>query len=190
MNLRVINNENDEALAIVRPLYEESFKWNERRAWAQLLSLVNEPDMKLAIAEADLESTDGSHLREPVGFVIWWELGEWLYLEHFAVLPAVRGKQYGGQVVQLLKERASKLVLETSLPDSPENVRRIGFYERQGLVVNSFPYAQPPYRRAEMPVPMVLISSPTITDREEFALVTGLIRESVYERFYSQNNTF
>ena len=46
----------------------------------------------------------------------------------------------------LLAEKKRPMVLEVELPEDALTRRRIGFYERHGLVFNSYPYLQPPMR--------------------------------------------
>ena len=179
MHIDIIKNEHHEQLPFAQSLYESTFAWHERRNWQQLLALLGEPDMNFGVILK--QAMPG----EPVGFVIWWEFGEWLYVEHMAIEPDVRGEGYGKQVITYLAHLSgNKLVLEVDLPNSINAERRIGFYEGLGLVVCPITYIQPPYRKGEAPTPMSLMSMPSITDKTIFNKLTALIKEQVYERFY------
>jgi len=187
MKLHIIKRADDAYLSFVRGLYEESFRSYERRNWDQLMALLIQPEMTLAaVTEIDMEMDErtGGGLSRPVGLIISWEFNDWCYIEHFAIDPALRGRQYGTRIIQFMQGLYSKLVLETSLPDSEDNERRVRFYERLGLEVCPFSYAQPPYRRGEAPVPMVLMSKPAIREKDEYSKISGLIHDRVYERFY------
>jgi ribosomal protein S18 acetylase RimI-like enzyme len=179
MHVEIINTTFHKCLPFVQHLYETTFALHERRDWQQMLALLSEPAMHLGLIAGQ------AMLEQSVGFVMWWELNGWLYVEHMAIEPALRSKGYGKQVITYLTQlSANMLVLEVDLPDSDYAKRRIGFYERLGLVVCPITYVQPPYRKGEAPTPMLLMSMPAIKEVAEFNFITGLIRDQVYERYY------
>ncbi|MFL9483096.1 GNAT family N-acetyltransferase [Chitinophagaceae bacterium LWZ2-11] len=164
-----------QTLPFIKELYEQSFPIHERRLWSAMLSISDEPEMNLnVIKDAD----------DLIGFVIWWQIEEWLYIEHIAIDPLQRGKQYGSKIIELLIEKsANKLILEVEPPHDSISLKRIKFYERLNLAVIPFPYKQPPYRRGEDSLPMLLMSTPQIVNKEEFIKLSTAIKERVYERF-------
>ncbi len=142
---------------------------------------------------------------EFIGLVTCWRLGEkghdgecekesannaFLYVEHLATVPAVRGKGYGAQIIELLRAQyADKpIVLEVEPPvdgtldvdtiQSPSSYdiiqsssndithRRIRFYRRCGFELwKDKEYIQPPYS-AELPsVPLLLMSCDSLDGR-------------------------
>lgn len=74
------------------------------------------------------------------------------------------------QLLQLLQEPAMQL--------------SVNFYERLGYTMVDIDYHQPPYRKGEAVLPMLLMSHPAITDEMEAKAIAGSIRASVYERYY------
>ncbi|MDQ6812143.1 MAG: GNAT family N-acetyltransferase [Bacteroidota bacterium] len=158
----------------IKLLYERSFPLRERRTWEELVRLLEEPAMSLkAIANE----------QQFIGLVVYWQFEEWLYLEHFAIVPELRGQQFGRKVIEcLLQESFGKLILETEPSESQDSVRRIAFYEKCGLNIIPYPYQQPPYRREELSFPMLLISS-TQLNQNQYELIAALIKERVYDRF-------
>lgn len=156
--------------------YETSFPADERRSFESLRQLLSRADMHLCgLIEGD----------QLIGFIVYWHWPEMLFIEHFAVDPAQRGKQYGQQAIsELLRLESPFVILEVELPRDAISRRRIQFYERQGFSVNPFSYAQPPYQAGNPAIPMHLMSIPAITDQETFNLLSQLIKERVYERFY------
>ena len=171
----IINYEHP-ALSYIKSLYENTFPLYERREWIKLLSLLSNSKMQL---EAILDE------QQFIGFVIWWKLDNWLYLEHFAIERQHRGKQYGEKVLRMLISKANNpLILETELPADETASRRIKFYERAGLTTIAFPYFQPPYHKDEQPVPMQLMSTMSNINQRQFNQVVQFIREEVYEKFY------
>lgn len=199
MHFETIKDTAHRLLSFVRQLYEGSFAWYERRSWEQLAGLLKSEEMQLMVV-LDNEHENlpfkltpakgvlnplAAHRETAIGLIITWRLASWYYIEHLAVEPSLQGKQYGSRIIQYLSGIAkNRLILETSLPDSPDNERRIRFYERQGFMASPFPYVQPPYRLGEAPVPMVIMSMPVIEEKEEFNAITGLIRQEVYEKNY------
>ncbi|GAB2537449.1 GNAT family N-acetyltransferase [Spirosoma aerophilum] len=156
--------------------YENSFPPSERRTFCDLLRLLPYPEMHLC----GLVSED-----KLVGFIIYWQWEECLFVEHFAIDPGLRGRQYGQQALDIVfRQSASYVVLEVELPNDNLSIRRIAFYERQGFYLNVFPYAQPPYQRGNPSIPMHLLSTPAITSQQLFTEFSTLIYERVYQRFY------
>lgn len=170
-----IRSHNDASLPFIQQLYDSAFPRHERRDWAQVVLLLQQVAMELLLIR------DGE---QQVGFVIRWQLGPAQYIEHFAVDPLLRGRQYGSRVVQqLLAASPGQLILEVEPPTDEASLRRIGFYEKQGFMLSPFSYYQPPYRRQEPPVPMRLMSVPAILHEAEMDLVARTISQTVYEPF-------
>jgi len=63
------------------------------------------------------------------------------------------------------------MVLEVEVPADDLTRRRIGFYERHGLVYNDYPYLQPPLRTGNELLPLRFMTKP------------GAIDEITYERY-------
>ena len=116
----------------------------------------------------------------PVGFVTLWLLEDFTFLEHFVTYPAYRCRGYGSLVLAVLKERYGRLLLEAEPPDTPLAARRQRFYQREGFLVNPYPYVQPSYHGEGTGVPLVLMSYPAPLAAPE-AAVSRLYRE-VYGR--------
>lgn len=164
------------AVDMIQQLYEEAFPFHERRTSVQLLQLLNEPGMEmLAITNEE----------QYIGFAIVWKLGEWHYLEHFAIAAIHRSKKYGSAVIkQLIAYAENRLVLEVEPPHDDIALRRIGFYERLGFTVSPFTYRQPPYRKGEDFVPMLLMSIPAFDNEAIFDSVVTQIQSEVYLKYH------
>lgn len=164
------------AVAMILQLYEEAFPVHERRTGAQLLQLLNEPGMEM------LAITNGEQY---IGFAIVWKPGEWHYLEHFAIAKVHRSKKYGSAVIEkLIAYAGNRLVLEVEPPHDGIALRRIGFYERLGFAVSPFSYRQPPYRKGEDFVPMLLMSIPAFDNKAVFDSVVTQIQLDVYLKYH------
>jgi ribosomal protein S18 acetylase RimI-like enzyme len=170
-----INQPSDPSLTFIRNLYETSFPLYERRTWENFLLALSSPDMQLFLLTEE----------HAAGFVITWKLEDFLYIEHFAISPNLRGKQYGGKVLDsILALSNGKVILEVEHEHDEDSKRRISFYTRKGFHKAFFTYMQPPYRNDAPSHPMLIMAVPEISTEEEFKKITDLIRMQVYEQFY------
>ena len=141
-------------------LMEQSFPLWERRAKAEQLLLLRQPDYH---CEALLH--DGQF----AGLLCWWQLAQTAYLEHLAILPALRGQSLGGQAVGLLQSVCPSIVLEIDPPVDSISRRRLGFYQRLGFIASDYDYRQPAYRVGMDNVPLRLLSWPqALTEPAQF----------------------
>lgn len=122
---------------------------------------------------------------EPVGFAIYWKLNNWYFLEHLAISPVHGGNGYGTALMQyLLHLSGNRLLLETELATDETGKRRIRFYQKLGLQITPFHYQQPSYRKDELTPVMHMMSTPAISDKDEFVNISSIIRQQVFEAFY------
>ncbi|MBN9297989.1 MAG: GNAT family N-acetyltransferase [Filimonas sp.] len=176
MNITPITDKTHWAIPFILELYEEAFPPHERRTTQQLLALIGHADMQLELVEDE---------GQPVGFVIWWIIDVYHYIEHIAIHKSARGKQYGSKIIlQLLKLSGNKLVLEVEPAESIDAQRRISFYERLGFTIIPFAYMQPPYRKDEHANALLLMSIPAINEESLFNKLVYVISETVYKQFY------
>ncbi|MCC9166278.1 GNAT family N-acetyltransferase [Pontibacter harenae] len=167
-----------EGMPAVQQLYEEAFPIEERRQFHKLLQLIGKPNMFLhAIAAHD----------NIVSVCVHWQLKELLYLEHLAISPQHQGKGYGSQTIQWLqKQTKERIVLEVERPTDAITRKRIKFYHKLGFTLHQeYPYLQPPYEKTVAPVPMYLMARPAATDVAALASIAELLKQEVYEPFYS-----
>lgn len=123
----------------------------------------------------------GEEKKKPAGFFALWQFPEFLFVEHFAVAPPLRGKGVGSEMLSALKEKAkTPIVLEVELPETEIARRRIGFYERSGFHLNGFSYEQPSLGKGRSPVLLQLMSYPTPLSEEEFFQVKETLYREVY----------
>lgn len=115
-----------------------------------------------------------------VGLMTWWDFGEFIYGEHFAVSSELRGNGMGSEAFREITSSFDKpFVFEVEVPseDNPIAGRRIRFYERCGMVLSDIPYFQPPYREGDAPTPMCLMTSDASFPLEK-------AKEVIYRRVY------
>lgn len=156
----------EQTLATVKDIYLASFPPEEQRPWNDL----------------ERRARDGRELRlmvfvwhaDVAGFITAWDLGPFLYIEHFATSPALRGGGLGSKALASITGGAGKpVVVEVEREDAGENAsRRIGFYKRCGFFpLDNFDYVQPPYTDGQPSVPLLLMSTDPSLDPASIARI-------------------
>ena len=138
-------------------LYKISFPPHEQREEASQIEILGN-----AAYHFDVVCDEGSF----IGEVLYWEIGKFLYIEHFCILPSMRNKRYGQQILAVLQEKP--LILEIDPPADAIAQRRKGFYERCGFVENPYAHVHPAYHRGNTGHELVVMSSPEMLIAAEY----------------------
>ena len=131
--------------------YEKTFPEDERRDKEQFLNLAENPDAFVFLIKNEDET---------IGYCVIWELSDFFFLEHFEVFEEFRNQKFGEKILEALKEKFEKLVLETE-PDSLSEIanRRLGFYQRNGFEVINENYLQPSYSEGKSSLQLFLMAN-------------------------------
>ena len=149
-------------------IMQASFSGDEYRPYDEQLALFEEPEYRIYYM--------------PAGFLAVWEFESFIYIEHFAVDPALRNSGTGSAMLQeLVKQYQKPICLEVELPEDELTHRRIGFYERNGFVFNEYPYIQPPISKGKSPVPLRIMTYKSEITREEFQKMKEILYRRVYK---------
>ncbi|MFR5732848.1 MAG: GNAT family N-acetyltransferase [Clostridium sp.] len=149
-------------------IMQASFSDDEYRPYDEQLALFEEPEYRIYYM--------------PAGFLAVWEFESFIYIEHFAVDPALRNSGTGSAMLQeLIKQYQKPICLEVELPEDELTRRRIGFYERNGFVFNEYPYIQPPISKGKSPVPLRIMTYRSEITREEFQKMKEILYRRVYK---------
>lgn len=149
-------------------IMQASFSDDEYRPYDEQLALFEEPEYRIYYM--------------PAGFLAVWEFESFIYIEHFAVDPALRNSGTGSAMLQeLVKQYQKPICLEVELPEDELTRRRIGFYERNGFVFNEYPYIQPPISKGKSPVPLWIMTYRSEITREEFQKMKEILYRRVYK---------
>ena len=173
INLRRVEDINAPETTLVRKTYEDSFPANERRDYELVLNLIaNEPRFSLTILLRD---------EQYAGFITGWDFGDFIYLEHFAIDESMRNGGIGSKAFKAYLGQLDKpVVLEVEMPNDEMSKRRIGFYERLGLKLDTHTYFQPPYRKGDDFLEMRLMTYGPIDLKKDFNRVKEIIHKHVY----------
>lgn len=159
-----------ELTADIEALYLLAFPEQERRILPAQRQLLQDGALRLA------EVNNGRF----AGFIFYWRLSDFVFIEHFAIAEVQRGAGIGTAVMQLLFEQHARLVLEVEPPYSTDAVRRIRFYESLGFAAWEHSYLQPSYVPGGQPVPMLLMGKGMPREEHTFHIVTSEIYREVY----------
>ncbi|PSL50036.1 ribosomal protein S18 acetylase RimI-like enzyme [Chitinophaga niastensis] len=157
----------------VKSLYEAAFPKEERRPWEQELQLIATGKIRLLTLAKEAAFA---------GFVCYWQLPAFSFIEHFAIHPDTRGGGAGTQVMQLLEAQLGTIVLEVEPPLTEQAIRRIKFYERLGYQTFSQSYQQPPYYPDYPPLELRLMQKGMPHTATAFAQIKDQLYKSVYNK--------
>ncbi|MDR2962061.1 MAG: GNAT family N-acetyltransferase [Bacteroidales bacterium] len=174
--IKKLKVENAEEVVFVKKVYTEAFPEGERRDMEDMLRLytLNEGFTILVII------SDNGQL---VGFLTYWDLGDFVYAEHFAISSEFRNGGYGKRVMEgFLAQISHPIVIEVEPPTTEIAMRRIQFYTRLGFILwENLGYCQPPYRIGEQALAMDLMTWGEIDIAKNFQKITENIYQNVYK---------
>ena len=161
--IRLVSND-DPYYVDAMNLYAISFPYHEQRESASQTSIMSDPAYHFdMIFDQD----------RFVGIIMNWQTDSFVYVEHFCIMPDLRGRGYGKQTLELLATLSKTVILEIDPPVDAVSIRRKGFYESAGYVENLFTHIHPPYHRDHKGHELVVMSSP------------NALTESLYQEFNS-----
>lgn len=129
----------------------ESFPEEERRTREAQHSLLNQEEYHI------LEIEQQGRM---IGFLAYWDFGEFLYGEHFALQSCCRGRGIGTRVLHKMLGSGRTVIGEVEPPKTEQARRRIALYQREGFRLwDHYEYYQQPLRAGQQPLPLILISN-------------------------------
>lgn len=174
--LKHIQNSEDSTFEKLSKLYQSAFPSSERRSIEELKETIEKSAYMHFYAVYDDEKI--------AGFSIYWDFGEFIYLEHFAIFPEMRNLGIGRQVLHIIAQKTNKIrILEVEPNQDDLTARRILFYQRNGYSLASKNYNQPHYGKQGIGIPLWIMSSETI-DKEKLENYIAIIKRQVYFAFY------
>ena len=123
-----IENALDKHFTQAWDLYEISFPLEERRLIDSQINVFKNLNYHFDVIIED---------EKFIGFLLWWEFDELIFIEYFATVESIRNKGFGKLIIEDFLKRSQKpIILEVELPDSNIRERRIKFYKRLGFHLN------------------------------------------------------
>lgn len=166
--------------------YALSFPLHEQRMAPSQRAILAHPQYQFNLicagesdAPAEPDAAEAPGGEPPVGALLCWETDDFIYIEHFFIDPALRGRQYGAAALTLLARRGKTVILEIDPPVDEISVRRKGFYERCGYRAAPFAHVHPPYREGCCGHPLVVMSCPQALTQAQYGRFAQYLREVV-----------
>jgi len=157
----------------VYEIMDQSFPRDEIRPYEGQKKLLDIPEYQLFVSEDEDNQING--------FLATWDFDEFVFLEHFAVDPNQRNGGVGRRLLREVIESFDKMAcLEVELPDCEMSIRRIHFYERNGLFYNEYEYEQPSIATGRYPIPLRVMTSGRGVSEEEFQKIRDILYDRVY----------
>lgn len=143
-----------------KELYASSFPIFEQRT---------EPQQLKAFSCSNYHLTAYRENDRLIGFIAYWEFPTYIYIEHFAISTALRGKGYGCEVLQrFMTENSKTILLEIDPPSDDMSIARLRFYQRCGFYSNPYPHIHPPYRSTYKGHTLVVLTSGREITEDEY----------------------
>ncbi|MBW3568674.1 GNAT family N-acetyltransferase [Candidatus Parcubacteria bacterium] len=156
-------------------IYVEAFPIDQRRPEAAQKECLSKEGFSLQLVMSK---------GEVAGCLSYWDLGDFIYIEHLAIEADRRGEGLGSEILgDFLGAQSKTVVLESDPPDQsdPVSLQRLAFYERLGFVQNPQQYQQSPFAEGQPAVKAVLLSYPQpISDTQEFTHVAEAITTTAH----------
>lgn len=175
VTLRRITDSLDQAFQKLTFLYEEAFPAEERRSLKQLPELLqHEKNMYFNEVKCD---------GELAGLFVYWNFGDFYYLEHLAVFAEMRNKKIGQQILDWVKENLEGIrLLEVEPAETEMAIRRINYYQRNGYLILDKTYLQPPYEAGGDDFPLWIMGNVADQSQEVLEIQIQMIKNKVYYR--------
>lgn len=114
-------------------------------------------------------------------FISVWDMGDFAYIEHFAVNPVYRNGGLGSlMITELVKTVGKMICLEVEPPEDEVTRSRIEFYEANGFYLNEYPYIQPPFAEGYDELPLMIMTSYRNIIEPEFEEIRDILYKKVY----------
>jgi ribosomal protein S18 acetylase RimI-like enzyme len=148
-----INGPEDQYFAQFSEIYSSGFPLNERRKPEQQTAIFDKSGYQLSAFISD---------NQLVGFISFWMVKEFIFIEHFAIASEFRNQGKGNAILRSFIEKSKPLpiLLEIELPVDKITRSRLRFYESLGFKMNDHNHYQPAYHIGDEPFPMKILSYP------------------------------
>lgn len=157
-------------------IYEKSFPETELRKISNLRSVMQNGHCKVIV-----------HYTQEgvVGFIIFWEYADFIYLEFFATNPDMRNGGYGAHILRdFIAEHQKPLILEIDgMVDEISN-RRCGFYKREGFILNHYNHRPTAYNDKNVHLDMHIMTYKQAISQEQYDKFNEILTNDIMSNLY------
>lgn len=143
-------------------LYQKSFPIFEQRTLTQQLTAFEADQYHLTAFQDQQEQF--------LGFISYWEFESYIYIEHFAINNALRGKGYGSLILrEFIADNRPKITLLEIDPIVDEvSAARLRFYQQSAMHANPYPHTHPAYRPTYQDHSLIVLTSQREITQQEY----------------------
>lgn len=152
-------------------IYEDSFPEDEKRDKNGQLKIMNKEEYNIEFYREE----------SIIGFITYWHIGDYTYIDHLAIKNEHRGKGYGTKLLDMIKRKGNKFILEVEPPINKTNKKRIRFYEKNGFYLNEYDYIQRPLKKNGKTVKLELMTYPKRENKEKLLEIDNKLKTIVYK---------
>ncbi len=151
-------------------LYEAAFPYAERRSLdCQRAAMANAAFHCLRLEQGGVFA----------GILFCWMSPAFIYVEHLAISPEMRGQGIGHQALELICGQGIPIILEIEPVDDAATERRWRFYRSAGFHRLPYHHLQPLYHNGDTPMVLELLSYPHAMSEDEVAACELFMRSLV-----------
>lgn len=149
--------------------YSTTFPEDERREWSQFIKLFEHSNVKVISVLNDTEN---------IGYLIIWELTNYVFVEHFEVFSEFRNQKLGSHITDYLFKNYPRIILEIEPEHLNEDAkRRFSFYQRNNFNLIDETYVQPSYGEGKKSLNLWLLANYSPENLEE-------VKDEIYDIVY------
>lgn len=155
-----IKDSKDQWYKSFREIYTVSFPLHEQRNKSQQEEAFKDKQYRLII------ETNEDKL---ISFIAYWNFKNYVYIEHLAVNPALRGQNKGSKLLEEFAGFISKtIILEIDPPLDGISEKRLKFYEKLDYEANPYIHFHPAYKESLIPHELVVLSLNRKLEKSEY----------------------
>ncbi|WP_392565368.1 GNAT family N-acetyltransferase [Utexia brackfieldae] len=147
------------ALDQINHLYDSAFPLHEQRS--------NQGRQTIILCE-DYYLYRFTEQGKFIGFIGSWQMGNFFYVEHFAISAELRGQGYGQQALKLFSQQAKQIILEIDPVIDVVSQKRLHFYQHCGFKHNPYQHFHPSYHPEYKPHQLEILSLPNLIDQRTY----------------------
>lgn len=93
-----------------------------------------------------------------IGFIFYWQLEEYIFIEHFAIHSEYRGNSFGSKILKEFLINKNNVILEIEKIVDDVTLKRYQFYKRFDFYMNKYLHYQIPFREKDIELELLLLS--------------------------------
>lgn len=171
-----INSKDDKYFDDAMNVYQSSFPIFEQRTMKdQIDALEDNRYYCTVICDNDIF----------IGLLFYWKFENYIYIEHLAISPNLRGQNYGSKILTVFCKENPNTILEIDPPIDKVSINRLHFYSKLGFKLQPFTHVHPPYRNGNHGHDLKILSFNRDLEQEEYDKFNVFLKNIVM--IYSEN---